>query len=423
MSTSAPERERRFNRGIWFAWSVVALLAVVTLWLAIREAPLFIGQSGLLGLFVYASRRLLVFLFASLGALIVTHQPGNRIGWLMLLPALATFIDVSTELFVEPLTAPPAAPSALVLVAVWADRIGAVIALFPLFLVLLLFPTGRPPSPRWRGLVLALVTLLTLWLLVVGLGQHLVPYNRAWQVANPIGFIPDVWVERLYASLLQQVLGVLALLSTASLFVRYRRGTVVERTQIKWIAYASTLLGLSFIVTVLTITTTGRGWDDGDLIGTAVQVPSGLMGLAIPVAITIAILRHHLFDIHLIIRRTLVYAVLSGVLGAIYLLTIITLQALFVRLTGQGNTLAVVASTLAIAALFGPLRGWVQGQVDRRFDRTRYDAQLVLEQFAARAQREAELDTLSADLLATVDEALKPSEVRLWLVRREHRTP
>ncbi|HEU5101863.1 MAG TPA: hypothetical protein VFU22_22735 [Roseiflexaceae bacterium] len=421
MSTIATGNARRFNWGRWFAWSVCALVSIATVWLAIREAPLFIGRNGLLGLFVYASRAMLPLTFSSLGALIITHQPGNRIGWLMLLPALATFVDVSSELFVDPMTVPPAEPSALVLIAIWAGRVGWVWAIFPLFLILLLFPTGRPPSPRWRILVLALVALLALLLLIVGFGRHLLPFDEAWQVANPIGFIPDVWVERLYSRLLQQLLGVLALLCAASLYVRYRRGTVVERTQIKWIAYTSTLLSLFLLVAVLTLTTTGRGWDDP--VGMAVQAPSGLMLLATPVAITIAILRHHLFDIHLIVRRTLVYAVLTGVLGAIYLLTIVTLQALFVRLTGQTSTLAVVASTLAIAALFQPLRRGVQVAVDRRFDRTRYDARLVLEQFADRAQHEADLDALSADLLATVDQALKPSQVQLWLVRRDRRVP
>jgi hypothetical protein len=423
MSTLATGNAQRFNRGSWFAWSVCALVGIATVWLAIREAPLFIGRNSLLGLFVYASQKLLPLTFSSLGALIITHQPGNRIGWLMLLPALATLVDASSELFVDPMTVPPAQPSAFVLIAIWADRVGWVWAIFPLFLILLLFPTGRPPSPRWRILVLAVVALGALFLFIVGFGRNLLPFNNAWQVANPIGFIPDVWVERLYSSLLQQVLGVFALLCVASLFLRYRRGSAVEQTQIKWIAYTSTLLGLFLFFAVLTLTTTGRGWDDGDLIGTAVQVPSGLMLLATPVAITIAILRHHLFDIHLIVRRTLVYAVLTGLLGAIYLLTIVTLQALFVWLTGQTSTLAVVASTLAIAGLFQPLRRGVQTTVDRRFDRTRYDARLVLEQFAARAQREADLDTLSADLLATVDEALKPERVTLWIARREHRAP
>jgi len=423
MSTLATSNVRRFKRGSWFAWSVCALVGIATIWLVIREAPFAIGQGGLLGLFVYASHQLLPFAFASLGALIITRQPGNRIGWFMQLPALSMFFSMFSELFLGRMTAPPAQPSTLVLVAVWADRIGWVLSVFPLFLILLLFPTGRPPTPRWRGLVFAIIALQALFLFIVGFGQHLLPFNEAWKVANPIGVIPDVWVERLYSNVLQQVGSVLTLLCTLSLYLRYRRGTVVERTQIKWIAYTSTLLGLFGLFAILTITTTGRGWGGDDPVGLAVQAPSLLMLLATPIVITIAILRHHLFDIHLIVRRTLVYALLTGVLGAIYVLTLVTLQVLFVRLTGQANTLAVVASTLAIAALFQPLRRGVQTAVDRRFDRTRYDARLVLAQFAARAQREADLDTLSADLLATVDETLKPERVTLWIVQREGHAP
>ena len=140
--------------------------------------------------------------------------------------------------------------------------------------------------------------------------------------------------------------------------------------------------------------------------------------LATPICFGIAITRYRLFDIDIIIRRTLVYAVLTVALGAVYLVSVVALQALFVWLTGQASTLAVVASTLAIAALFQPLRQRVQALIDRRFFRKKYDARLVLAQFAVRAQQEADLDTLAADLLETVDETLKPADVRLWIVRR-----
>ncbi|NJM07561.1 hypothetical protein HC891_17325 [Candidatus Gracilibacteria bacterium] len=139
----------------------------------------------------------------------------------------------------------------------------------------------------------------------------------------------------------------------------------------------------------------------------------------LPVCLAVAITRYRLFDIAVIIRRTLVYSTLTLVLGATYFVGVVALQALFVRLTGQESTLAVVASTLGIAALFGPLRRRVQAFIDRRFFRRKYDAQQVLANFAARAQREADLDTVSADLLATVQETLEPEQVQLWLMRRE----
>jgi hypothetical protein len=143
-----------------------------------------------------------------------------------------------------------------------------------------------------------------------------------------------------------------------------------------------------------------------------------LLTVLTPLSLGIAITRYRLFDIDVVIRRTLVYTLLTLALGATYLLSVVALQALFVRLTGQESTLAVVASTLAIAALFGPLRTRVQTLVDRRFFRRKYDAQQVLAQFAARAQREAEQHALSADLIGTVQEALEPERVTLWLLRR-----
>jgi hypothetical protein len=140
--------------------------------------------------------------------------------------------------------------------------------------------------------------------------------------------------------------------------------------------------------------------------------------LLTPVSLGIAITRYRLFDIDVVIRRTLLYATLTLTLGATYLLSVVALQALFVRLTGAESTLAVVASTLAIAALFQPLRRRVQAFIDRRFFRRKYDAQLVLERFASRAQHEAELDTLAADVLGVVRETIEPERARLWLVRR-----
>lgn len=137
-----------------------------------------------------------------------------------------------------------------------------------------------------------------------------------------------------------------------------------------------------------------------------------------PLSLGIAITRYRLFDITVVIRRTLIYGVLTLTLVGTYVLSVIGIQALFVGLTGQESTLAVVASTLALAALFQPLRVRVQGFIDRRFFRKKYDATLVLAEFAARAQRESDLDTVSADVLGTVQETLEPDQVTLWLVRR-----
>jgi hypothetical protein len=253
-----------------------------------------------------------------------------------------------------------------------------------------------------------------LFLLVVGLGRHLLPFSEAWSVANPIGFIPDEWVRALYSMLLQVILAVLAVLCTASLFVRYKHGSVVEKTQIKWIAFASSIFGLLYLVTILTLVATGLGWASDDPVALAVQLPAGLTGITIPVMIAIAILRHHLFDIDIIIRRTLVYSVLTLTLGLVYVGCIVLSRTLIAPFVG-GSELAIVASTLAIAALFNPLRRRIQTIIDRRFYRRKYDAAKVLAAFARTARDETDLERLTVEMLKVVDETMQPEFVGLWL--------
>jgi hypothetical protein len=190
-----------------------------------------------------------------------------------------------------------------------------------------------------------------------------------------------------------------SLAGVISLGLRLRRADAIERQQIKWVAFAAALLALSIPAS------------EHETLASLVVFTT----LGMPVATAVAILRYRLFDIDIIIRRTLVYTALTLALGAIYLVSVVALQALFLRLTGQTSTLAVVASTLAIAALFGPLRNGVQHLIDRRFFRTRYDTRLVLEQFALRARDETDLDALAADLLGTVNTALQPNSAQLWL--------
>jgi hypothetical protein len=209
---------------------------------------------------------------------------------------------------------------------------------------------------------------------------------------------------------------VLGLIITSALTL-LRSTDPVERAQTAWVLLGIGLsIGLTFVFYQVT------SWLPGSAAAFYRVVPrwiADLLALAMPLCLGIAITRYRLFDIEVIIRRTLVYSALTLTLGATYFLSVIGLQALFVRLTGQESALAVVASTLAIAALFGPLRRRVQAFIDRRFFRRKYDAQQVLAQFAARAQQQADLDAVSADLLATVQETLEPENVQLWLRKSE----
>jgi hypothetical protein len=401
-----------------FAWSFCGVIAIVTSWqivgLTLESTPLSSSNASLPAILTSASYTLMPLAFSALGALVISRQPYNTIGWLMLAPALSTVLTAFSTPFVSNVTVPPPDPSWLFLVAVWTDHISWVPSVFPFMLILLLFPTGRPPSRRWNGLVLAVVSLLMLSLLVVSFGRQLWPFSEAWSVANPIGVIPDEWVRVLYSVLLQVIASVLAVLCTVSLFVRYKHGSVVEKTQIKWIAFASTIFGPLYLVEILTVVARGKGWGSDDPVALAVQLPASLTLLIIPVMIAIAILRHHLFDIDIIIRRTLVYSLLTLTLGLVYIGCILLSRTLVAPLIG-GSELAIVASTLAIAVLFNPVRRSIQTRIDKRFYRRKYDAAKVLAAFSTTVRDETDLERLSAAMLRVVDETMQPEFVGLWL--------
>jgi hypothetical protein len=208
----------------------------------------------------------------------------------------------------------------------------------------------------------------------------------------------------------ESLLYALGIPAAASLFTRMRRAKGVERQQLKWFAYATVLLVGGVVLAFSISEATSARWLGG--IGFVLTMV-GLAGL--PMAVGIAVLRYHLYNIDLLINRTLVYGFLTALLAFVYFGGIVVSQRVFVLLTGEKSTLAVVASTLAIAALFNPLRREVQGFVDRRFYRGKYDARKTLEAFASRLRDETDLDALSDDLVSVVRETMQPSHVSLWL--------
>lgn len=209
----------------------------------------------------------------------------------------------------------------------------------------------------------------------------------------------------------------LATLLTLLIWIPYAAVTMrgpVERAQFGWVSRGL----LSFILPGIggwVLLYAGFVGADSPVVGTALSTTGWFL---LPISLGIAITRYRLFDIAIIIRRTLVYSILSVVLGTVYFGGVALLQNIFIRLTGQTSMLAIVGSTLAIAALFLPLRRWVQDMIDRRFFRRRYDARQVVEQFARRAQRTADVDLLAADMLETVQDALEPEQARVWIVRK-----
>jgi hypothetical protein len=329
-----------------------------------------------------------------LGGLIASRRPENSYGWLWLGFGLGLALQQLAEpyagyaLVVEPgsLVAPRTVSQLL-------ERGGPLALAFAPFL-LLLFPTGRLPSRRWRPLAwiaaMSGVVLLTLNLF----------YARPDEVGGTITIIVWAVVSVIFATMV---------LSALSLVVRYRRASGVERQQLKWFALAA-ILAACFIVGLL------LGLDR--LLGhTLWTLLNAATNTGLYVAVGIAILRYRLYDIDVVINRTLVYGSLTAMLAVVYFGGVAATQAIFRTLTGQEEQpqLAIVVSTLVIAALFNPLRRRIQGFIDRRFYRSKYDAAKTLEAFSAKLRDETDLDALSNDLVGVVRETMQPAHVSLWL--------
>jgi hypothetical protein len=281
------------------------------------------------------------------------------------------------------------------------------VLIFSLLLILLLFPTGRPPTPRWRWVSVAAIAWATLFVLMTTLSRRLTTPDLA--LDNPIGVLSEGTVELLAGVWIAGLLVLLAACALA-LFVRYRRASDTEREQIKWLLYACAV----FLVVYVGGTVGGVGGSNG-LGGYVWGILFGLSLVMVPAAIGIAVLRYRLYEIDVVINLTLVYGSLTALLVAAYFGGVVGLQYVLRGLTGGESQLAVVASTLAIAALFTPLRRRIQSFIDRRFYRRKYDARKTLEAFSARLRDETDLDALTDDLVGVVRETIQPAHVSLWL--------
>jgi hypothetical protein len=235
-------------------------------------------------------------------------------------------------------------------------------------------------------------------------------------VRNPFGLEGAPWLTTA-AIVILPLLPLCMLASALSLVMRYRRSRGVEREQIKWIAFAASAVGLLYLIAMVGSFTYSGPWDaPGTPLWLGLLQQAALVSFtAVPIAVGFAVLKYRLYDIGLLINRTLVYGSLTATLIALYFGGIVLLQGVIVLLTGQESTIAVVASTLLIAALFNPLRRRIQGLIDRRFYRGKYDARKTLESFAAKLRNETDLNALSGDLVGVVRETMQPAHVSLWL--------
>ena len=396
----------------WLAWSVWALSLVfavlsVPLYWSITPSVVLLGVPQIVAVFSLA---VLVLAFSTVGALIVARLPGNPIGWTLCAAGLSIgFTTLASGYAVYSLAAPEWLPgtewAAWFAYWIWVPGVGPAMTFG-----LLLFPDGRLPTRRWR--VAGLLAVVSLAALGFGLAFTPGPLPDYPEVGNPVG------VAFIEGSALEDggvgwfLLSACVVTCAVSMAVRYRRTTGEQRQQIKWFVFASVLIASGWAAS-------GAAQDAASGSAGAWGVVSLVLGigslLGIPTAVGIAILRHHLYDIDVVINRTLVYGTLTAALVALYFGGVVVLQRVFVLLAGQQSTLAVVASTLLIAALFTPLRNRIQSFIDRRFYRRKYDARKTLDAFAARQRDETNLEALSNDLVEVVRETMQPAHVSLWL--------
>jgi hypothetical protein len=350
------------------------------------------------------------------GATIEWRRPGHSIGRLLMLSGPA-YGFVSTVWTTASTLATVLDPQFYLLIS-WAVFLLSypVIALMAGW-VPLLFPSGTLPGPRWRGPVALLIVLSGIGL--AGAAVRPGELAAGTGIVNPFGITGWPGVLQPFVDLIPlEMIGLLAL-GAAAVITRYRRGDRIERLQIRWLASAVTVIAVGFTATVVSF---GLGSDASPItLSTTVIAYAGI--LLMPVAIGIAILRYRLFEIDRIISRTIAWAVVTGVLGAIFAGMVVGLQTVLTNVT-QGETLAVAGSTLVAFAIFQPVRRWVQSNVDQRFNRARYNAERTATAFVGRQRDQTNIAGLKVDLVGTIDSALHPRTVGVWIRQSNHgRTP
>jgi hypothetical protein len=385
---------------VWLAWSIWALsvtfagLGLIFLFLNGSFEDLLDESLGI--------DAALALAFPTVGAIIASRRPGNAVGWIFCAIGLCGGASIFFAqygiyaLVTNPGSLPAGAIATWIATWVWLPSVTLTITF-----LLLIFPHGRLLSPRWRPVawLAAAVTIAATVLLAIVPWDLLDPGVPA---QNPVG------VESLgYLGIAPPIPIILigiptTLLSVASLVLRFRRSRGEERQQLKWFVYAGVLIVGSLFVPLL-------------VPGVAASLLQLLVMPLLPVAVGVAILRYRLYEIDLLINRTLVYGALTALLVVVYVGSVVSLQGALRALTGQESQLAVVASTLAVAAIFNPLRRGIQAFVDRRFYRRKYDVAKTLAAFSAKLRDETDLDAVSDDLVGVVRETMQPAHASLWL--------
>lgn len=383
------------------SWSIagasilIGVLAPVTVLLGWSDADLGDDLTGIIGTAMFL---LVGPVYGTVGAAIVSTQPRNSIGWVMVFVCTGMTASVLAEVLV-PVERPDfvSVPLAIFLVL---GSLAWVFFIFPIFHLMLTFPTGRPLSKGWTPfLVLELAS--ASYVLLTGLfAESVSALDDAWTVANPIGFISDFWDSPLMSNAFQWSLLVLLGAGLVSMGLRFRRASSIERQQLRGLVFA-----VGFFASVYTVLALISGGEDSRLVD--LLLPMSLVGVG--VAVGLAVLRYRLYDIDRFISRTVTYAVVVGLLASIV--------AVVATLVGTrfDDPPVVAAITLGVAALFTPLRRRVQNFVDRRFNRSKYDAERVMDEFALSLRDETDVGEIVDGWVQVVATTMQPATVGVWL--------
>ena len=385
----------------WLAWTACALSLVLTALTVLLIVLLLRSHTPIY--YYWLETSMVAVGYSTVGAIVASRLPESPIGWLFCAIGLIFGVShFSAEYAAYALLAPsrslPGGEAFAWLTSwIWVGGLGLIVFLD------LLFPNSRLPSARWRWFARFTAIVLLPAAILGALSPGLILSST---LQNPLGIegLPNA------SKAIEAFMYALVAVGASSMLARLRHAGRIERQQIKWFAYA-TAVAISGVIlknTVYPAVGVTWVWWVG-LVLTTVGVVSS------PIAMGIAILRYRLYEIDIIINRTLVYGSLTATLVALYFVGIVVLQSLFVVLIGEKSTLAVVASTLMIAALFTPLRRRIQSFIDRRFYRRKYDAAKTLEAFSAQLRNETDLEALSDDLVGVVRETMQPAHVSLWL--------
>jgi hypothetical protein len=338
---------------------------------------------------------------ATVGALLGSRRPAHPVGWLLLGLGLLVVVNVIVSGYVGygVVARPGALPAAGYLAGI--SNGVQVLWLACGGFVLLLTPTGSLPSPRWRWWARVAVAAPVLLVLLFAVDpQPMLPEHPT--VGNPLALPVPIGLLLAVAAVDAVIILATLVAAAGSLVVRFRRARGTERQQLRWLAFAAALAAVALLVAVAA----GVMAKDG-----VVLAALGTCVALLPLATGAAILRYRLYDLDRIISRTLAYGLLTVLLGGGYAGVVLGLG----QFLGRESSLVVAAATLAVAAAFQPARRRIQAVVDRRFNRRRYDAAQTIQAFSARLRQQVDLDTLTAELLAVVEQTIQPTSVSLWL--------